>query len=59
MLMKWVDKFVGRYFLAWCIATALMAKKVVDQENWMWITIMFLAGGIATKGFDTWQNRKK
>lgn len=59
MLMKWIDKFLGRYFLVWCLTGCFMWKKIITEESWMWITIMFLGGGIATKGFDVWQNRKK
>ena len=59
MLMRWIDKFLGRYFLAWCVTGVFMYKKVVTEESWMWITIVFLAGGIATKGFDVWANKKK
>jgi len=59
MLMKWLDKFVGRYFLAWCVTSIFMFKKVISEDNWMYITLAFLTGGILTKGFDVWQNRKK
>lgn len=59
MLMKWLDKFVGRYFLAWCVTSIFMFKKVITEEGWMWVTLAFIGGGIATKGLDSWAQRKK
>lgn len=59
MLMKWLDKFFGRYFLVWVAGTVLMYQKVISETNWFYLTIGYLTGGILSKGMAVWESRKK
>ena len=43
-----IDKFLGRYFLAFVVATILLVTKVIDVETWKWICGFFFGGGAIT-----------
>ena len=45
---KWLDKYLGRYFLAWVIATVLLCFKILDSQSWIWVTGFFFIGGAAS-----------
>lgn len=43
-----LDRYSGRYFFVWVIASILLITKVIDTELWKWVTTAFLAGGAIT-----------
>jgi|TARA_Y100000310_G_scaffold275712_1_gene292396 hypothetical protein len=39
---RYVEKFISRKFLAWCVATALALYGVLESEHWVWVTVSYL-----------------
>ncbi len=40
-----IDKFTGRYFLAWVVTTILRIVNVIDNTTFQVITIAYITGG--------------